>query len=213
MAKEPTQEIFLKDVANHEMTVVLDNGINRCLRFAGKGEHRWYLHFTLTTWPGYLCISGDMGCFVFTRLDDMFEFFRSKPRDTADASLYINTGYWAEKCEAADRRTSGLETYDGDKFRTRVEEYFNENFEGSAEDKKECWDNIRHQVLGAESEHEAHDNLRTFEDGFEFPDSWEWDLTKYTYQYIWCCYAIAWGIRQYDLTKAAINPEAKSVSA
>ena len=28
--------------------------------------------FDIVTWPGYLCYSGDMGCFVFTRLPDMF---------------------------------------------------------------------------------------------------------------------------------------------
>jgi hypothetical protein len=32
--------------------------------------------FDVVTWPGHLSISGDMGCFVFTRVDDMFTFFR-----------------------------------------------------------------------------------------------------------------------------------------
>jgi hypothetical protein len=35
-------------------------------------------------------------------------------------------------------------------------------------------------------------------DGFRFYDAWEWDLRDYTYQFLWCCHAIVWGIAQYD---------------
>lgn len=35
-------------------------------------------------------------------------------------------------------------------------------------------------------------------DGFRFTDFWEVDSTEYTFRFIWCCYALAWGIRQYD---------------
>ena len=71
--REPTEEQFLKDVAGHEMTVLADVDIpgvkgygpthSRCLRFAKK-DQSWHQYFYITTWPGYLCINGDMGCFV-----------------------------------------------------------------------------------------------------------------------------------------------------
>jgi|HubBroStandDraft_2_1064218.scaffolds.fasta_scaffold12081_7 predicted HAD superfamily Cof-like phosphohydrolase len=35
-------------------------------------------------------------------------------------------------------------------------------------------------------------------EGFRFRDTWEWDLTTWTYQFLWCCHAIVWGIGQYD---------------
>ena len=45
-------------------------------------------------------VGGDIGDFVFRRLNDMFEFFR----DDDAGKLRINPGYWAEKCTAADTR-------------------------------------------------------------------------------------------------------------
>lgn len=32
---------------------------------------------------------------------------------------------------------------------------------------------------------------------FEFVDSWDWELNDYTYQYLWACRAIQWGIGKY----------------
>ena len=40
-------------------------------------------------------------------------------------------------------------------------------------------------------------------EGFRFTDTWEWDLTDFDWQYLWCCHAIQWGIAQYDISKAA----------
>ena len=37
---------------------------------------------------------------------------------------------------------------------------------------------------------------------FRFTDTWEWDLTDFDWQYLWCCHAIQWGIAQYDASKA-----------
>ena len=33
---------------------------------------------------------------------------------------------------------------------------------------------------------------------FEFRDFWETNLCDYTFHFTWCCYALAWGIQQYD---------------
>jgi hypothetical protein len=55
--------------------------------------------------------------------------------------------------------------------------------------------------LNGESIETVHETIRNF-DAFEFSDFWEHDLTEYTYHYIWCCYAIAWGIAEYDKAKA-----------
>lgn len=52
-----------------------EDGIYRHIRFRQPGT--MCMHFDLITWPGYLCYTGDMGTYVFTRLADMFEFFRT----------------------------------------------------------------------------------------------------------------------------------------
>ncbi len=57
---------FLHDVTEHTMEIRQDNEEYRHLAFSKKGDSAYLFH--LTTWPGYLCISGDMGCYVFSRL-------------------------------------------------------------------------------------------------------------------------------------------------
>lgn len=99
---QPNEKSFLRDVKDHVMEIRQDDGLYRSIRFQKPG--RWTYGFDITTWPGYLCISGDMGCFVFARLPDMFEFFRGqKPHIKGDKTLGINLGYWAEKVQAQDR--------------------------------------------------------------------------------------------------------------
>jgi len=43
--------------------------------------------------------------------------------------------------------------------------------------------------------------------GFRFTDTWEWDLNDWTYQYLWCCHAIVFGIGLYDAAKAVETKE------
>lgn len=213
--RECSEEQFLKDVSTHAMKVELDNGVHRCITFRKPNSSDMY--FTLTTWPGYLCISGDMGTFVFTRLADMFEFFRGRD----EGELRINPQYWSEKCEASERRSrrdgDGVEDYDEETFAARVKEDFDQYFEDADPEereeteakKKELWEEIRYEVLSrSDSESEAvraaMDFDYKFEDGstFDFGDFWDHDLREYTYHFLWCLYAIAWGIRQYDQAKA-----------
>ena len=205
-----TEEVFLKDVANHKMTVLLDNGIYRHLRFAKEGARSWNQWFDIVTWPGFLAYSGDMGCFVFSRLKDMFEFFRGRPYADEKQQLYINLSYWAEKLEAVDRSCSnpGEQQYSPEIFAKRVNETVSEWIEEyglSEEHRADLREAIKDDVLryGDDGEYEAHRALRDFETRvggilFHFSDTWEWDLRDYTFRFVWCCYAIAWAIQQYD---------------
>ena len=65
-------ERFKKDTAEHQMTVLRDDGLYRHLRFRKPGTGIY--GFDIVTWPGYLAISGDMGASMFTRLEDMIQF-------------------------------------------------------------------------------------------------------------------------------------------
>lgn len=106
----PTEERFLKDVANHKLRVVHDDGLHRHLVLsAGSFNQR----FTITTAPDTLLFTGDMGTFVFERLEDMFEFFRAR----------VNPDYWAGKCVAADQRTGGLSHFNRADFDVKVGEH------------------------------------------------------------------------------------------
>jgi len=39
-------------------------------------------------------------------------------------------------------------------------------------------------------------------EGFRFYDTTDWELRDYAWEFLWCCHAVVWGIRQYDQAKA-----------
>lgn len=204
MAYKCTEEQFLRDVAEHQLTVIRDDGVHRHLQFRRPGT---VCHgFDLITWPGYLCFCGDMGTYVFQRLHDMFAFFRVVYPGHSDG-LHINPGYWSEKCEAVDRRSGGVEEYSPDRFREAVLGYLEDAGDDYPDlDLEELREEVASEVLAYadEGEHAARLRVEDFEfEGFTFGDFWERDLSEYTFRFIWCCYALAWGVRQYDQAKAS----------
>lgn len=186
---EPTHETFLKDVANHEMDVKLDQGVYRHIVFS-QPMHRFLYRFELITTPGLLVIHGDMETWAFSRVDDMFTFFRGELGK-------INCSYWAEKLQAG--RTNA-KRFDGEYFKDcLIDSLDGYDLEGEKRAKvieelneiewcdDESW--TRRQVDGIEA------------DGFKFQDTYEISGKRYTYHFVWCLYAIVWGIAQYDASK------------
>ena len=229
MSHACTETRFLADVEQHTMTVVRDDGVHRHLRFKRKdGSAYW---FDLITWPGTLCIDGDMGTYVFRRLHDMFEFFRTDrdymERSGRSGQLAINPGYWDEKLQAPDPRDA--KEYSEEAFRRHVKEAFDNWVEDNKPDddewtsesahndfnasKEMLWCELEDQVLSIASDGDtrAYDAARTFTSetagGFDMDDCWEWDCREFKFHFIWCCYAIAWGIKTYDDAKAALEQE------
>lgn len=207
---------FLKEIESHAMEVIRDDGLYRHIRFRKPGT--MCTHFDLITWPGYLCYCGDMGTYVFSRLPDMFEFFRSD-RDYAHENgrqLGINLGYWSEKLQAVDgtRRNGSAKEYSPDKFRQVVKERLASwmRYEGlDKEARRELRQLVEDEVLACADDGDvrAYDAANDFSGKvggqcFEFVDFWDHDLTDYTHRFRWCCYALAWGIQQYDESKEAV---------
>lgn len=217
MSERPTEERFLSDVAEHQMHIIRDDGVHRHIMF--KKPETGCMHFQLITWPGYLCYTGDMGTYVFSRLDDMFEFFRTDAKywqRNDGRKLHINPGYWSEKIQAEDR--AGVKVYSADKFRECIGELLknHEEFEAEKHSRRyeadsefvpdqELREAIEEEVLSYadEGEREARCAANEFQWKGEqfFTDFWEFDLRDYTYRFIWCCYAMTWGIQQYDKQK------------
>ena len=212
-----TEEQALKSLAGHEMRIIRDDGVHRHIRFRRpETSNQW---FDLITWHGTLCIDGDMGTYVFRRIEDMFEFFRTD-REYAlrkGNKLAINPGYWSEKLQADSVFGKGHKTFSPERFREHVKEAFDdwrESNEPDAEDAEALWEEIEGEVLCYENDGEtrAIDSALAFDSDtapdFNFDDAWEWRCQEYTYHFIWCCYAIAWGIQLYDETKTAEQKEA-----
>lgn len=189
-----TEISFLKDVAEHKLTVLRDDGVYRHLRFAKPGTG--IMSFNLTTWPGYLAYTGDMGSFVFSRLEDMLQFFRDGREPTAEQALFINESYWAEKVVAEDRE--GVKRFDPALFEQCVKDSL-ADFDDVSDALREA---VEEEVLSC-SENEAdamqaaysfsHKGARMFHDAYV-----DWECKAYTYRFVWCCYALAWGVRMYD---------------
>lgn len=195
--RQPTEESFLKDVRAHVMMNVRDDDLYRHIRFREPGTY--HMHFDLVTWPGYLAYSGDMGSFMFTRIEDMFQFFRDS-RGTEHTALRINVGYWGEKAVAVSKNEGGIKTYSADLFRENIERWLTDR-EASDEVRQAVEDEVLHHA--DDGEYPAIRAAVDFEGPgkFRFTDFWEVDHREYTYHFVWACYAIAWGIRMYDKAK------------
>ena len=176
-----------------KMTFCFPNSRSACWRAISHSWNQWY---ELITWPGAIAYNGDMGSFMFRRTDDMFDFFR--PRD---GKLGINSGYWAEKCVAESIFGTGIREWSVEEFRNTIKERIREtlDLDEGAEIPEEYLDEA-HFLLTAEDEWECvaayRDfsskliNLTDFFDGFTSMEK--------TYHYIWCLYAIVFGVMAYD---------------
>jgi hypothetical protein len=203
---------FNSEIKDHAVTVLRDDGLYRHLRCAKRGTYCG--SFDIITWPGHLCYAGDMGCYVFTRLKDMFEFFRG--RETA----VIDRGYLAEKAVADDRH-GGIREYSEELFRAAVKLRFDEFVENDtlpADEAADLWREIEDDVLSSsDNHHDAVDaamNFRWAPDGDRrgrevFADFYEHRLEEYTCRFWWCCYAIPWAIARYD----AMREQSQAVDA
>lgn len=215
-----TKEGFLKDTADHVMEILHEDPLElyRHIRFRKPGT--MCMHFDLITWPGYLCYTGDMGTYVFRRLEDMFQFFRS---DRPDPFEWIDKRYWAEKLEASDKG-DGHREFDKKAFKREItvqrRKLFVEHCKHADKDiRKEFWDSFdevfdaadegEHRVYAAVQDWEfniytmqpsirAMKRNRVYLDTSDFPD-----CKTYTHRFRWCCFALAWGTQKYDKAKNA----------
>lgn len=197
---KPSLEQFLKDVSNHELTINLDQGLYRDLTIR-KSNDSSDMHYHITTRPGYLIFTGDMGSFVFQRLDDMFRFFRDRD------GYEINLGYWEEKLEATDSR-GGEKKFSSDIAKQILQDHLkdyleNINESSSTNTSETATEAIQNLIELADSdEHEFYSELQSWDaksnGGIDLDCWWEWDFKDYTFHYIWCCYAIVHAIKLYD---------------
>lgn len=226
MQYQVTKESFLKDVENHKATIILDSKIHRHIHCTSGSS---CYHFDIVTYPGHLVVSGDMGDFVFQRTVDMFEFFR--PNNTYLEDKWIDVGYWGGKLQASSvRGQSKFEVFDGDLIIPSVMEhleeycedldykfdiYLDENSNPEYKDIESFTSAFKKEVKDYFDYHEEELNWQQYASVFEGFDSeiiddndflcewYEWvETDKASDNYLWCCYAIVWAIKQYDEIKA-----------
>jgi hypothetical protein len=208
--REPTEESFLKDVSNHQIKFLKDEYLYRHIRF--RRQESGNMWFDLVTWPNVLTIHGDMGTWTFSRVEDMLTFFR-------DSKLRINPSYWAEKLQHGQfSGREGAKVWDQDTFQERLLDQLKDRFEDEPEKLAEVKAAVEEEVFRLHDgdgphmmRHAAYEFTHEFEtkpgtrngekfqfDGMELPDG-----MVYSYHFIWCLYAIVWGIQQYDAMRSA----------
>lgn len=200
-----TKDRFLGIVKNHQMKIDSDSSSHRHLVFKEPSSSAY--HFNITTWPGYLCVSGDMGCFVFKYpMPDMFSFFRDKKPDWG-----INPGYWEEKVCAQPMHGGGVKIYSRNKTEAQLRELLEDHKEYLAE----CNEPDQQENIAAAESYVSEIIATYLEDKYEAVSAlrnWDYDLAggmsfdcvsdalqeEFTAQYLFCCHAVVWAIKQYD---------------
>lgn len=195
-------ERFLRDVRNHHMTIEHDSGVHRSIHFGRTGSS--HLYFRLVTWPGYLAVSGDSGCYTFSRLHDMFDFFRFAGPEYEKGDR-INEGYWSEKLRAVDR-SSGLEDFDEEAYIEAIRGDMASHLSGMklSDAKVVVREAGWHDLFDAPSSAtEAIDRAMAWRcpvtDRRPFREFYDHRLTRTGFRLVWCMRAIQWGIKRYDL--------------
>jgi len=212
--KENLHENFLSDVKDFKYTILAEDGVNRHIRF--KKDDSLCYWFDLITWEGHLCITGDVGTYVFSRITDMFNFFNDdniNDHYKKSKVLKINPHYWGEKLQAISKQ-GGYEQFSEELLKENIDEAFSVWAEDKSQD---VIDEMRYKVdeeiisLISDDEREAYDSVYSFEHYDEvFPDFFEYNNNEFTRSYIWCLYAIVWGIIKYKELKKVRNDETKS---
>jgi len=202
MSKFGSKEQFIENTKEHELTVLHDDGLYRHLMMRKPNSSNMY--YEVITWPGYLSIVGDMGSSTFSRIPDMFDFFRTE-------QLGINLGYWTEK-EVSTSKFGKNTEFDTEELSRLLNEWLQRWIE-SEEPSNEKIENIKQAIEEApycENEHAVADFMNEIYDGHElYPifdqDWWEHSFTKSTGYQEWRLYAINHTIREYDLSTTQTN--------
>lgn len=195
---------FIRNVVAHRLSVIRDDGVYRHLRFQRPGTNSYY--FDLVTWPGYLTVTGDMGTWTFSRIEDMFEFFTSAHFGKRE-SFQINPGYWSEKFEAGTghgRHDTPCYEFDADAFDKSLQEWLvsyldNGIDEDAAAEANEAINELIGRDFPNETEAFCALNEACLPRGvstFDITEGMGATMT-YSYHYLWICYAIVWGIERY----------------
>jgi hypothetical protein len=183
--------------AEFELTIKHDDELYRHLRCGKPGDSAF--SFNIVTWPGHLTIAGDIGSWTFSRVEDMFTFFRGDR---------INPDYWQGKL-VGNGQHSASTRWTREAFAARVAEWREELFDPSwgsvgemnIDRRRELQVAIAELASGehADYEHPAMVALSEFDcQGIRIEEFYEWGCTDWDTQFLMCLHGIVWAIKAYD---------------
>lgn len=126
----------------------------------------------------------------------MFTFFR-------DEQLRVNEDYWAEKLQHGTGGKDGARVFYEELFKTQLRAQLTEYYSLEGDKLKEISQALEEDVFSHDDKYELLIAARDFRHGEFYFDSCELPSGKeYAYHFVWCLYAIVWGIQQYDAIRA-----------
>ena len=135
---------FEREVTEHEMEILHDDGVYRHIRFKKPGTGIW--HWDLITWPGHLATAGDVADgYQFARVFDMFDFFH-----TIEEPYRINPSYWWQKMPSTLR--DGAKKFLTAKFEQAVRDRVAEMDELTEAERTGLLESFDHEMFGIEDE-------------------------------------------------------------
>jgi len=219
--KDDVRERFINDTKNHNVEIIKNDGLYRHLKCTNNGSQTY--RFDIHTWPGYLAVSGDMGCWMFSRIEDMFDFFIMSDNDFNKDNI-INPGYWGEKLCAMDgHHENSYEKFSEELFEENVMDEYkgwldSNDIEPDSDYAQTMLEALQEQVIDSSynGEVRAYDAAMSFKfddsdynlyspgsestsyGTFTMHDFWDYNCRDYTYHYLWILYAIVWAITEYN---------------
>ncbi|GES27826.1 hypothetical protein AB0G60_03110 [Streptomyces angustmyceticus] len=185
---------FARETAQHQMTVLHGDGLYRHLKFADPSGG--FYRFDLITWPHNAFLRGDGFSFGFSiyPTEDIFDMFRGS------ISGGINPGYWQEKVTAGKVRDWSEEL-----FRTWALAEATEaeaRYPGAVEA-------VIKQILHSDEHSTEYQGTAEYavaafnHSGFRLriPNDWEKSFEDYSWEYLFACHAVLFGIAKYDAAK------------
>lgn len=162
---------FKKYAAEHQLTVLHNDGLYRHLRMAKPGTRIW--SWDIITWPGTIAIRGDIGDgYMFSRLEDMFDFMHGNEAPNIDFR------YWHEKLNVGSRsgRVFSREVF-LDSLKTMLAER-------EIPDAESIYQSAEDSVTAHE------DTAFYWLDSQDLPDSYDINMHDWDFQFLLACYAI-----------------------
>jgi hypothetical protein len=188
---------FMASMSLHKMTVLRDDELYKHIRFAAPNEFE--NAFEVMSFPYHVLITGDMGCYTFSREKDMFEWF-VKGHCAPIKRPEIEVSRWFAKMVSKDAAISAKHYYlpaviesieeaksnytEGRGDCSLEVEQFNELLEWKEYGAEKLLDEMQEFYLDSISVSPFQDLER---------DCYE----VYSTHFVWCCYALNYGIGTY----------------
>lgn len=196
------RERFATDAEGATMTVLKDDGLYRHLRFDfPRASWRWC---EVVTWPHMVVLRGDLGCWSFSRVEDMFGFFREPSEDVARidpvhcAEKLVPGGSDSARVYDAGRAAAYVVQTVADAERPGLSHDVEEVFFGDADLSTE---NGLREAVARFDERFPH---YAIDENFRFPVE-TWDLRRYSPWFLLSCVVLPWAIGQYDTALVPAN--------